>query len=230
MALFLTLLPIFLFGNVHCLGMCGPLVALLARQRYKWLYFPGRLLSFSFGGLLAGEMGLLLFDFSYRMHLSALFSLVFGVVFLGIGVCKLVQFKINPGKRFQVLFSKSSAVMSALIKRPAPPSLFLFGASTLLLPCGQSLLVFSIIALYADPLLGLTHGFLFALFTSPALILAMYAPKLLKGKKLGSNFLVGLAIVTAGLLATFRGLADLELMPHYIVNQASPSPFHIVLW
>ena len=62
MSLFFTLLPVYLFGNIHCAGMCGPLMMLLAKNRYRWAYFAGRLVSYTLAGLLSAEIGMFFFS------------------------------------------------------------------------------------------------------------------------------------------------------------------------
>ena len=57
MSLLITMLPLYLLGNLHCIGMCGPLVMLLGQQRCRAFYFLGRTLSFTLAGLLAGALG-----------------------------------------------------------------------------------------------------------------------------------------------------------------------------
>ena len=59
MTLLLTMLPLYLFGNVHCLGMCGPLVMLIGQHHFRYFYFVGRTLSFTLAGGLAGAAGFL---------------------------------------------------------------------------------------------------------------------------------------------------------------------------
>ncbi len=54
-----------LFGSVHCIGMCGPLAFAIPVAQNKWwlivgdklLYNIGRVISYSFLGLLIGFIG-----------------------------------------------------------------------------------------------------------------------------------------------------------------------------
>src|SRR5215203_4067712 len=94
MALFLTLLPLYLFGNVHCLGMCGPLVIMLGQHRYRYFYFIGRLLSFSLAGMLAGEAGAVLNVILKQYHLAESASFFFGGVIFIMGLHTLIGWQI----------------------------------------------------------------------------------------------------------------------------------------
>ena len=82
MSALLTLLPIYLLGNLHCLGMCGPLVASMGQQEGRSLYFLGRMVSFSIAGLIVGTFGTVVGTLFHVWHLSAYLSLVMGVGFM----------------------------------------------------------------------------------------------------------------------------------------------------
>jgi sulfite exporter TauE/SafE len=60
MTLLLAMLPYYLLGNLHCLGMCGPLTMMLGAHRFRYFYFAGRLFSFTLAGGIAGELGAVL--------------------------------------------------------------------------------------------------------------------------------------------------------------------------
>src|SRR3954462_9520133 len=85
MTLFLTLFPFYILGNIHCLGMCGPLVMMIGKNRLRYLYFLGRLLSFSLAGMLAGEAGAVLHIILKQYYIGEAASFLFGTVILSIG-------------------------------------------------------------------------------------------------------------------------------------------------
>lgn len=183
MKLFLSLLPIYIFGNLHCIGMCGPLVMLLAKHRYRWLYFWGRLCSFSLAALLAAEAGIFCSAF-----FPSIISLALGSLILAFGICILLRVP-PPGKQWLARkTSRLSLLLSKLILHDHPLSTFSFGFCTVLLPCGQTLIVFSACALADNPLIGFANGFLFALLTSPSLIAAMYASSFFRSGKPATLF------------------------------------------
>jgi len=227
MTLFFTLLPIYIFGNVHCAGMCGPLMMLLAKNRYRWAYFAGRTVSYSLAGLLSAEVGMFFFQTLSRYHLSALLSILFGAAILSLAFLTLFRMPYPGAKWLAKKTARLSTLLAKLLSIYGPYPVFLFGVCTLLLPCGQTLVVFSACALEAKPLVGLVNGFLFALLTSPSLIVSMSAFKRVRNSY---HLWIGCATILVGLLAIFRGVADLNLISHLILNPHASTEFHIVLY
>lgn len=226
MSLLITMLPFYLVGNLHCIGMCGPLVFMLARHRFRYFYFVGRLLSFSLCGLFAGAGGSVLNIFLNEYHLSATISLFFGFTLLFIGLCSLSGFKmgsIKPAAKFMHSFNSA---LSLLMLRDKPWPTFLFGFFTVALPCGQTLIVFSACALYGYPWTGFINGFCFALLTSPSLIAAMHASFWLQKLKPYYRQLTALCGVGVGMIAICRGLAEMDFIPHLIVS----AKYHLVIY
>lgn len=226
MTLFWSMLPVYLFGNFHCLGMCGPLVMLLSRHRYRYLYFFGRGLSFSLAAGLAGGAGTVLNVILQRYQIPAATSLLFGGLVLGLGLCHLLRWP-YPGQKW--LARRSSGLsqrLGLLMSRDEALPAFLFGFCTVLLPCGQSLLVFSACAMTADPWVGLANGAAFALLTSPSLLLASQAPNLLAHGRHWERLVIGGLALLIGSLALLRGLAELGMIGHVTVY----GPWHIVLY
>jgi uncharacterized protein len=210
--------------------MCGPLVMLLAKHPHRWWYFVGRTLSFAAAGLVSAEMGMALFSFLSYAHLSAIFTLFFGAWITLMGVT--LSFKISLPKMTWLVkrSAKLSATLAKTLSRNSPHAVFLFGACTILLPCGQTVIVFSVIALYCSPFMGLVQGFLFALFTSPSLIGALQSSQFFLRKRKGYQWKMGVAVILVGSLALFRGFAEMNIIQHFILNPSSPSQYHIVLF
>lgn len=230
MSLFLTLLPIYLFGNLHCLGMCGPLVALIGHHRFRWWYFMGRLISFAFAGLIAGLMGAVLGAVLAAYHISALVSLAFGSVILTVSFAALLGVR-TPGLQTVsgILAPLNQSIAGLMLKDKRWPT-FLFGLTTVLLPCGQTIIVYSACAIEGEPFIGFLNGAALALLTSPSLILAMHASQFLGRFRQHYNTLLGYAGLLVGSLALCRGLAELHLIPHWVLNPDAPQAYHLVLF
>lgn len=227
MTLFFSLLPIYLFGNLHCAGMCGPLVMLLAKNRYRSAYFFGRLLAYSLAGLFSAEAGMLLFQTLSQFHLSAILSLGFGFTLLILGFFTLFRLSIPGTKWVAIKMGGISTLTTRFLSLQGPYPIFLFGMGTLLLPCGQTLVVFSACALEAKPLVGLINGSLFALLTTPSLFLSM---TLFKRLRHSYHIWIGSATLLVGILALLRGFADLDLVNHFILNPKAQMRYHIVIY
>jgi uncharacterized protein len=219
------MLPYYLLGNLHCAGMCGPLVLMIGKHRYRHLYFFGRTLSFALAGLLAGAGGSVINLFLNQYHLSALASFTFGLVITYVGISNLfgISFKWSF---FSKEVAKANQTLSLLMLRDQPWPTFLFGFFTVALPCGQTVVVFSACALYGDPWVGFINGLCFALLTSPSLLAAMYATAIFQKAKRHYNLFMGISAILIGALALCRGLAELDLIPHLILNKH----YHLVIY
>jgi sulfite exporter TauE/SafE len=205
------------------MSMCGPLVMMLGRHRFRYFYFLGRLLSYSLAGMAAGGAGAVVYSILHRYNLAALASFIFGGALLYIGVKTLSNKPINASFKFLSGFNQT---ISLLLLKDQPFATFLFGFFTVALPCGQTLLVFSACALAGNAWVGLFNGFAFALLTSPSLFFAMQAHALFRNAKHHYNTIIGVSGLVIGLIAVCRGLADLELIPHLILN----AKYHIVIF
>lgn len=224
------MLPFYLFGNIHCFGMCGPLVMMIGQHRYRSLYFAGRMLSFALAGMLAGELGAVLNVFLMRYHLSEATCFIFGGFIFYIGLKSFFKWQIRPLKWLSGPLAKLNRSLSLLMLQDTGLSTFLFGFFTVFLPCGQSLVVFSACALAADAYVGLLNGFGLALLTTPALAFAMQMQNLLKKYKNHYNTILGVCSIIIGALAFCRGFAELGWIPHLILNPNAPTHYHIIIF
>lgn len=231
MTLFFSLLPLYLFGNLHCIGMCGPLVMLLGQHRYRFFYFFGRILSFSLAGLIAGELGAVLHLFLKQYYLAEMVSLLCGIGLIGWGITKIlgwqnIQININKSPSLNAL----NRWVSSLMLKDTGWSTFLFGFFTVALPCGQTLVVFSACALAGNAWIGLGNGFAFALLTTPSLVIAMHTLSLFKKFKQYDQKIIGGCSIFVGLLACCRGLAEIGWINHWILNPESSATYHLVIF
>ncbi len=226
MTLLIAMLPVYLFGNLHCFGMCGPLAMMLGQHRHRYWYFLGRLSSFSLAGFAAASVGSILNVALQPYHISALVSFLFGGILFAAGTMTLLQREsaLLPN------FSSLNQSLSLLILKDEIWPTFLFGFFTPFLPCGQTLIVFSACALSQDPFTGWLNGFAFALLTSPSLFFAMRAYSFFqKGKKYG-RFVLGGCALSVALCSFCRGLADFEIIPHLILNPNAAMEYHIIIY
>lgn len=230
MTLFFSLLPVYLFGNLHCLGMCGPLVVMIGNHRYKHLYYLGRALSYTLAGLTAGAVGAVLDIVLKRYHIPFITSFLFGSIILMIGLHYLLGWG-YPGLGWVTpLMAKATRPLSTLLLKDQAWATFLFGLLTIALPCGQTVLVFSACALSGDALAGMLNGFAFALLTSPSLLFAMRAHALFSQAKHHYNTLIGISALIIGILALLRGIADIGIIPHLVLNPDADAHYHIVIY
>lgn len=231
MTLFFSLLPLYLFGNLHCMGMCGPLVMLLGQHRYRYFYFVGRIVSFSFAGFMAGEIGAVLHLILKQYYLAESVSLVCGLAMITWGMMKAFHLQFKPLALHQsTLLNPLHRWVSTLMLKDTGLSSFLFGFFTIALPCGQTLLVFSACALTGSGLIGFCNGFAFALLTTPSLVLAMHTLTFFKKFKHYDHAILGGCSILVGVLACCRGLAELGWISHLILNPSASTSYHLVIY
>jgi sulfite exporter TauE/SafE len=209
LTLFWTLLPLYLFGNFHCLGMCGPLAAVLGKNPKKHYYLFGRMASFTLAGFFSALFGASLTTLLYYSGLDKgalfLFSTFFGLIALSY----LIPRSLFTPKLFQTFFIWTQKKAASLLLAESAWKTFLFGFLTILLPCGQSLFVFSSIALEQNLSAGIFNGWAFALLTSPSLFFAMHMGKkaLLKGAHI--SFALGILSLLVAILLFLRALSQI---------------------
>lgn len=180
MELFWTLLPIYIFGNGHCLGMCGPLVMLIGRHRYSWAYFIGRAISFSLAALCSFTFGWALQTILIHYFFPGAYSILIGLALVLLPV--ITFFKAKLDRRGDLKKGILGQYLSTLALQNRIWPLFLFGFATAFIPCGQSLVVFSACSMAPSALAAGLNGLAFALLTSPSLFLAMNIHKLFNKK------------------------------------------------
>ncbi len=230
MTLLLTMLPIYIFGNLHCIGMCGPLVMMIGHHRFRYFYFIGRLLSFTLAGLIAGGLGSVLGVIVKEYNIPAVTSFLFGGIICLIGGSYLLQWSLPGGRWVAKVLEPMNKRLSVLMLKDHPWATFVFGFMTIFLPCGQTIIVYSACALYGDALAGVLNGFVFALLTSPSLLIAMQAHTLFRRAKKHYNTLIGLSAIVVGGLAICRGLAEVGVIGHWILNPEASEAYHLVVF
>lgn len=230
MTLLITLLPFYLLGNLHCIGMCGPLVIMLGKHRYRYFYFLGRTMSFTLASTVAGAIGAIINLALDRYHIPTAASFIFGTIILTTGVFSLLGQQYPGHEWLNRMLAPLNRSISLLLLRDKPWPTFLFGLLTVSLPCGQTLIVFSACAMIGDAYTGFINGLAFSLLTSPSLLLAMNAHKLLWKFKKHYHTITGCFAIVVGLFALCRGLADMELIPHFVVDTGLAQNSHIVFF
>lgn len=227
MSLLITMLPLYLFGNLHCIGMCGPLVMMIGLHRFRYFYFLGRTLSFTLAGMLAGGLGSVLHLALKSLHVMEAISFLFGGIICLIGLYTLQGWQYPGFNWLAKKLAPFNATLSGLMLQDKIWPTFFFGFFTILLPCGQTLIVFSACALSGSLFTGLLNGFIFALLTSPSLVIAMHASSLLKELKKHYRLLMGGGAFFTGLLMICRGFAEIGMIEHLSFQSRL---FHLVLF
>ncbi len=172
-------------GSLHCVGMCGGLVTTLAMsQKRTWWsglisYQLGRILTYTFLGLLAGMMGMVITQVTWFADVQRGLTLFAGSLMILFGFT-LAGWLPDPLVKMMSQLSRMiglSKWIHAATNSRMPMSWFMVGLFNGLLPCGL---------VYAGLALSLTSGSIglsaammlsFGLGTVPAM---MFVPVVLK--------------------------------------------------
>ncbi len=139
-ALFISAFILGGLGSIHCVGMCGPLALSLplvnkgknSKVISVVLYNTGRVVTYSFFGLLFGIIGRTFALFGFQQWLSIILGVII-ILFLLLPNTSKVFEKTNVVVHF---FYKVRAALAKLFSRRNYKSVFFIGLLNGLLPCG----------------------------------------------------------------------------------------------
>jgi len=208
-------------GSLHCVGMCGGLVTTLAmsQKRTWWTglisYQMGRILTYTFLGLLAGMMGMVITQVTWFADVQRGLTLFAGSLMILFGLT-LAGWIPDPLVKIMSQLSRlvglSKWIYTATNSR-MPMSWFMVGLFNGLLPCGL---------VYAGLALSLTSGSIglsaammlaFGLGTAPAM---MFVPVVLKSASPKARGWVlkiaAILLILMGAFTMIRGSAFMHSM------------------
>ncbi len=211
-----------LLGSLgHCLGMCAPLMALVAleaRARHipvtaaQGCYHGGRIAAYAILGMVAGALGSLVDLAAGLSRAAGGLSLAFGLAVAVAGLAYLAAWStpgIGPGQ------GGLAARMAAVLRRGGLWGLALLGVLTGLLPCCLLYGALLMAGATARPLAGGLGMACFGLGTAPALIGIGAGSGLLGARaRWALGRAAGAFLLVVGLQLTLRGLAQLHLVSH----------------
>lgn len=139
--LFLVAFVIGIAGSFHCVGMCGPLAlalpvnnnSLAAKLTGTFLYNAGRIITYSFFGLIFGLIGqtAALFDFQQWLSIGA-----GALILLFILIPQKYKLQTSVSKYTNGYFNKLRTALGRLFTQKNHTSLLVIGLLNGLLPCG----------------------------------------------------------------------------------------------
>lgn len=192
-----------LFGSLHCVGMCGPLVVALTKDsKSNWKYQVGRLLGYMSVSFLLFTIGL-----SLKATIQSTFIISATAIFMG-SLLIFYGFKILLERKIAFHVPASIGRFTGGIYRATQPfvgrSEILFGFSSIFLPCGFLYGVVLITLMTQNPQVVFLSVILFWLGTLPSLILA---PKLffriMNPLKQKAPIVCALILMSLGLITIF---------------------------
>lgn len=177
-----------LVGSLHCIGMCGPIVVALPVKGFstfrliitRLLYNIGRVITYSFLGLLFGILGKNLNILGFQQ----ITSIVFGAIMI---LVVITPSKIkNSISRVSVVSSANGLLkkgFSKLISKQSAESFFLIGILNGFLPCGFVYVGIAGALVTGSLMNAVIYMFLFGLGTIPVMFLTSMFPAILGEKK-----------------------------------------------
>ena len=215
------------FGSMHCIGMCGAIVAAYSTQDNfhsknaagKWnpflkhlAYNFGRVLSYVFVGALLGAVG---GGFSGLQSAGEWFSTLAGMLLILSGVWMM---RIFPWMRFKREISLTSEKKSlllnlytktygALLASPSVESKFYIGLLTPLLPCGLLYSMFVVAAASGSAVNGAVTMALFGSGIVPSLVIVGFVSTFFRFRlRVWGDKLAAIMIAVMGIIMVMRGI------------------------
>lgn len=213
-----------LFGSLHCVAMCGPLVlalpfpgqSLWAVILQKLLYQAGRILMYGVLGIAIGSLGS---GFSF-LGLQQTLSLVTGFLLLLAGVNYFIKGRTaeqNP--LVAKVLHKLTALLSRYLSKPYGG--FVAGGLNGLLPCGVTYIALAQAINLNTPLESGRFMLFFGMGTVPLLFITAISPLFFKKFK-APRLLIPTLFIIAGSFLMLRGLnLHVPYISHLIDHEAT---------
>ena len=203
-------LSVGIVGSIHCIGMCGGIVAALSMggERSYWKgiasYHFGRIASYSALGLAAGMIGSLITAKTGLIQIQQMLSVFAGIF--------MIIFALQIGGLIPERFAALSFIRipASLLQKTAGGNAPLFwgltGLANGLLPCGMVYAALSLALKQADPLKGTIMMTAFGIGTVPAMtVLALTIRRLDPFLKARFLKLAAATLVLFGIFTISRG-------------------------
>lgn len=207
----LTAFILGLIGSVHCVVMCGPLVAIFSFRSKNTLgliqslvYQFSRILIYVVLGALVGG----LMSGVYWLGVSQNISIIIGAMFLGIGISYLL---IKPAGIEQFAIGKWISKLFGFLMKNQKIGIFRFmfsGMANGLLPCGMVYVALAGTATSLSASQGAYYMLSFGLGTLPALLFVGAVSNWIKQQLsfVKSKFIISGFLILTGAIMLLRGL------------------------
>jgi len=202
-----------LFGSLHCVGMCGPLVLSLPMAKevrynvikHSFYYNGGRAMTYAILGVIMGSLG-------WCVELSGiqrLFSIILGVIMIYGGLCHYF-----PRLRLLQLSSTTRLISRTIQNRIGPLMSRQTSASNYLkigmlngfIPCGLVYVALATSVTLGHPMLSGSYMLFFGIGTIPLMAIVMIGGNLHKRMSQQLRKYLPLLAVLLGLYLIWRGI------------------------
>lgn len=212
-----------IFGSLHCLTMCGPLVLAFGQttqsQVYKLLQQLGRIIGYAVLGSIMGLIGnsVAVFDFQQKL------SIVVGLLIIGFTLFTFLKKGASQLATGKLITKLQGWVMQNT--KSVPVRFFALGLINSLLPCGLLYVALAASATMPTIAESMLYMTLFGLGTLPSMVAVLVFGNTLSQhfKKIQSKLVPALSILV-GLMMVIRGmgLGIPYLSPKYNVETNTP--------
>ncbi len=201
-----------LFGSLHCIGMCGPIVIALpvfGESQLKViigrvLYNFGRVVTYSAMGAVLGLLGKSLVLIGLQLYLSIAFGII---ILLYVFIPRKIKAKISDTIIYRNFTSFLKSKFSKFISIKSNTSMFIIGLLNGLLPCGFVYVGIAGSISTGSILGGAAYMALFGLGTVPVMLATAIFGKVINlNIKRKINKLIPVFAVVLALIFILRGM------------------------
>lgn len=199
-------------GSLHCVGMCGPLSLALPTHHLSatrkffslFLYQIGRIITYSFIGLLFGLAGRRIYISGYQQW----FSIGMGIIIIALAVIYFLQKRTVHLAFFNRFYLFIQGLIVKLLKSSTGAGGFLLlGMANGLLPCGMVYIALASTLSFSEISESVAFMAMFGAGTLPAMMLVAYAGQAMKGEaRQLLRKAVPFFILSMGVLLILRGM------------------------
>jgi sulfite exporter TauE/SafE len=221
----LLLLGASLLGSAHCVGMCGPYVAMCtaqfvprgataaARFFLRILFNFGRIATYGLIGLIVGAFGQIAQAAATRLGIGGILAILAGAAALIFGL-SMVGWLRDPARVVAGAGLGRALTAGRIRLKQAPPSIapLLLGALQGWLPCALVYAAASRAAISGSAGMGALTMVVFGLGTVPAIFALTVIPQAVLGR-VRAQRLAGVLLTLLGMLLILRGLASFGWVP-----------------
>lgn len=177
MSFFIAAITLGFLGSFHCVGMCGPIALSLPIKKHTSnlkktsliiLYNSGRIVTYSFFGIVFGLFGQSFRFFGLQQILSVTIGVLILIAFL---LPQSIYQKFKITSVVYSFFNQLKSSFSKLFLNEHPKSLFSIGLLNGFLPCGLVYMAAAGAVLSGEIIKGALFMAFFGLGTLPAMIL-----------------------------------------------------------
>lgn len=214
-----------LLGSAHCVGMCGPYVAMCsaqfvprgssaaARLCLRLLFNAGRIGIYCLIGLIVGAFGQIALAFAARLGVTGIVAIAAGAAGVMFGLSLIGWIK-DPARL--VAYAGIDRLLRAgrtRLKQSSPMiTALVFGMLQGWLPCALVYAAASRAAVAGSAGMGAMTMMIFGLGTVPAIFALTVVPQTVL-RRVKAQRLAGVLLTAVGIILILRGLASFGLIP-----------------